>query len=54
MSHRSAGWVEKHPEDQRRCGKPLKERESRLKFLGKGQRRETEMYRGRNGRLHSV
>lgn len=46
--------MEKHPEDQRRCGKPLKERESRLKFLGKGQRRETEMYRGRNGRLHSV
>lgn len=46
--------MEKHSEDQRRCGKPLKERESRLKFLGKGQRRETEMYRGRNGRLHSV
>lgn len=48
MSHRSADmeWVEKHPEDQRRCRKSLKERGSRLMFLEKGQRRETEMCRG--------
>lgn len=35
-SYRPAGmgWVEKHPEDQRRWEQLLKERGSKLKFLG--------------------